>query len=925
MSEVLHNPHDRLIERRRVPCGGNISHLPIVFSEKEDVFYACAGVFLKSFASTTGTILRVFEGHTLPLTSVHRLGKTSKILTTSMDGSVRVWDGPSGTLLSTFSMEDPISAAHVISETEVLLVLEPRKDPATGVEDHVPESIEKDGSSQKRDKKSKDGREKKKERDGLKNRKRKSQHRLLKFSLDTHETEQLLKIRGFVGLSYWRLHNIVVCFSKKKIHLVELESGRWNSISHDEDIVCAAAGEPSRCMAVGCKNGQIVLFFIPNVGKKRSQAEAWEIAMSGIRKQRFHWHAHAVRDMRFSLSGRYLLSVGEEGVLTFYSLENASRAFVPRISRSALTRLVETSDHFVISCEDNSIRYVNKRNRRLERIHAGLLSFPENSLHGNIPHMALRTESHLLMCGIDRFQLFDVDSEKEISSSLLTHARQDVRRTFANKQYVLSVDDAYNYLEVYEYTSSDSLMLQSKIYFGGMQIISAIFHPKEPRLFITLTSDGKMKVWFLPSKSDMWELMDVMDHCITNISPTQTGLEISSDGSLLAFYEQHRVHLFSVLGSVHQRNVHLQFLDTNVFLPSKFGGISVLRFIPESTFIALVDAKKKRLVIVNLLSRSVWWEMDFREASKQIVKGGLDQPVSVGDIVIDSSLLGSHFLALVHVDMPLGSKASHLLVFDPSSPVVLSQMEMSRACEEVIMCGQGERIYAMDCDGLIHCLRMSDGTMKHAEGEKMVNVDEGVPAELTLRTASIFDQYATLHMEVETRTSSVEKRSVSTTMKEASNPFQAMHELIHGPAYALPSMDVLADRLLKCFLSPPDSKEGDTSGRKNENDSMETGDDVSGDDASVMDEEEREEDEQGGDGHDEFVTRSASSMPKATKLMSSKEWKEMFRDVMCAEEHQQQPVSAPKAKKTASENKRETPKSAVSAAPKRRRTSRRKT
>ena len=73
------------------------------------------------------------------------------------------------------------------------------------------------------------------------------------------------------------------------------------------------------------------------------------------------WHAHAVRALRFSHDGSYLLSGGDEAVLVIWQLETFNRTYLPRLGGpiTHIARCPTDAARYALGQEDNAVRLVS--------------------------------------------------------------------------------------------------------------------------------------------------------------------------------------------------------------------------------------------------------------------------------------------------------------------------------------------------------------------------------------------------------------------------------------------------------------------------------------------------------------------------------------------------------------------------------------
>ena len=92
---------------------------------------------------------------------------------------------------------------------------------------------------------------------------------------------------------------------------------------------------------------------------------------------KMHWHAHEVRSLAFSADGTNLLSGGDEAVLVTWQLGTRNRSFLPRLGGSILavaTSSLETEGgpQYALALSDNSISLVSAVSGQVERAVRGV-------------------------------------------------------------------------------------------------------------------------------------------------------------------------------------------------------------------------------------------------------------------------------------------------------------------------------------------------------------------------------------------------------------------------------------------------------------------------------------------------------------------------------------------------------------------------
>ncbi|KAF2645093.1 WD40 repeat-like protein [Massarina eburnea CBS 473.64] len=114
-------------------------------------------------------------------------------------------------------------------------------------------------------------------------------------------------------------------------------------------------------LAVGHEDGVIFLFedIIPLfVAIERSQKEGTgkTIGPESLRPKRLHWHREAVGSVKWSLDGNYLISGGDETVLTIWQLATGKQQHLPHLS-AAIEKIVlsPSGTSYGISLANNSV------------------------------------------------------------------------------------------------------------------------------------------------------------------------------------------------------------------------------------------------------------------------------------------------------------------------------------------------------------------------------------------------------------------------------------------------------------------------------------------------------------------------------------------------------------------------------------------
>lgn len=320
-----------------------------------------------------------------------------QVITTSLDGYVRVWDYLEGKVLYSADMGGPIPCAAMVKSDslafqqpylkEMLFLAVNRgssvADNTTNKANSVPTSI------------------------------------VFCVSLKRSEIGnqiRLGKCKDALDLSISSDGNSVVVIGKKKIHIASIATSKSGtviskapfisfegfpaSIHYREVVFTTVECHPSESyFATGDTRGTIRLWYILNeesLNSIRAAQEKRKENNKGSRKNVdvvpngalavLHWHAHAVSSLAFTPNGAYLLSGGEEAVLVVWQIASRHQEFVPRIGApiEALTIIngyQSGQQEFVARLKDGAIVFLGAGTLKVLRTIAGVKTSKSKSLN----------------------------------------------------------------------------------------------------------------------------------------------------------------------------------------------------------------------------------------------------------------------------------------------------------------------------------------------------------------------------------------------------------------------------------------------------------------------------------------------------------------------------------------------------------------
>ncbi|XP_061858678.1 WD repeat-containing protein 75 isoform X2 [Colius striatus] len=324
---------------RVVRCGGSSLHgARAVFSADSKYLLCVSGDFVKMYSLATEETLRLMGGHADLVTSIQlNPHNHMQLYSSSLDGSIKLWDFMDGIPIKTFTVGSKLLALYT---------------PAS-FEDSVFAVIPKSG-----------------ERDTF----QLVSIKLTKAAGQDLEAKELSVVLDDVDVSPKRIAfgregeyvasvkevNLQVYFFKRK-QLNRFSVSAVKTKSGNNHFTCIACHPKEDCIATGHADGKIRLW--------RNFCHKKEYTFSTL-----HWHHDAVMDLTFSIEGTSLLSGGVESVLVLWHNESdCQKDFLPRLG-SAI-EYISMSPDGALCCTlhtDNRITIINS-NLRFSKSIQGLI------------------------------------------------------------------------------------------------------------------------------------------------------------------------------------------------------------------------------------------------------------------------------------------------------------------------------------------------------------------------------------------------------------------------------------------------------------------------------------------------------------------------------------------------------------------------
>ncbi|KAK4048907.1 hypothetical protein OIV83_004463 [Microbotryomycetes sp. JL201] len=95
---------------------GSLMFCPLQFPSGEVVLSASLDMSVKIFSAVDGSNPRTLRGHSKAVTDLHIVGRGRTVLTSSLDGTVRLWQVSDASLVKRWNLPQPVTAMAVINE-----------------------------------------------------------------------------------------------------------------------------------------------------------------------------------------------------------------------------------------------------------------------------------------------------------------------------------------------------------------------------------------------------------------------------------------------------------------------------------------------------------------------------------------------------------------------------------------------------------------------------------------------------------------------------------------------------------------------------------------------------------------------------------------------------------------------------------------
>ncbi|XP_005145647.2 WD repeat-containing protein 75 isoform X1 [Melopsittacus undulatus] len=324
---------------RVVRCGGGTIHgVRAVFSSDSKYLLCASGDFVKMYSVATEETLRLMGGHADLVTGIQlNPHNHMQLYSSSLDGSIKLWDFMDGIPIKTFSVGSKLLALYALasSEDSVFVIV-----PKSGERDAFQLVSVKLTKTAGQDVEAKE----------------------LSVVLDGVDASPKHIAFGREGqyVASVKEANLQVYFFKQK-QLNRFSVNTAKTKNRNSQFTCIACHPTEDCIATGHADGKIRLW--------RNFYHKKDYTFSTL-----HWHHDIVMDLAYSVEGTSLLSGGVESVLVLWHNESDCRKdFLPRLG-SPIEYISVSSDGSLCCTlhKDNRITIINS-NLRFSKSIQGLI------------------------------------------------------------------------------------------------------------------------------------------------------------------------------------------------------------------------------------------------------------------------------------------------------------------------------------------------------------------------------------------------------------------------------------------------------------------------------------------------------------------------------------------------------------------------
>ncbi|CAH1788228.1 unnamed protein product, partial [Owenia fusiformis] len=561
--------------------------------------FCCCGHVINVYSTLSGECVRQLRGHTGVVTSVVvNPHNKLQLYSSSLDSTVIEWDYTDGVILKKCKVAYPIITLHAPQYQPFLVAHWQHKEPDGKHLTDVVHLVMKSGSGVAKCELL---------HGSLGGLKTVDQHAM---SIGGGEQEILAYVSGKKLYVYSFRHN--------RIHTHHLNEAKKTGVQ----MTCVAVHPTERCIATGCSDGRIYLWF----SVCNSQT---------VTQTKYHWHSLACKTIAFTNEGSYMLSGGHECVLVKWQSNSNMRDYMPRLG-APINYISCSPDNnlYAVCMKDNVVQLISN-NFKVRQIYQGLTAAHMDSYTRNICPAGLivdpRTKSLVLNGKPGHLQFYSLQRNKHlynldiVCQNYISPASLN-RPTFVTEIENAAFDSLGNWLatverrddrettpeirlKFYEYISKDqSFVLNTTIDLPHQKKVSCMkFRPtnqsEDPTSLLTTSEDGKFKIWQIMDDTDIYR-NNVCFNCdsVGFYKELPAGAaDFSDDGSVLAVAFKSVLTVWDPDTNGLKMSLTLGRSSNDVIRHVVFGN--------ETCSHLVVCTTQTKMSVCNMLSFSLIWEV----------------------------------------------------------------------------------------------------------------------------------------------------------------------------------------------------------------------------------------------------------------------------------------------------------------------------
>nr|XP_002741255.2 PREDICTED: WD repeat-containing protein 75-like [Saccoglossus kowalevskii] len=515
-------------------AGSSLIKERTIFSHDNKYLICCFGHVIKVLAIATGECLHELRGHQEYVTSVV-LNPSNKLqlFSSSLDGTVKLWDYTDGILFKTYHIGVPIHALYVPVTSKSLYVTV--KEDKRSTEKPYKFSLKQFVLP-------------------------KSANKNIKLG-ESSTIFSGMYIRNQKKVSFGVNAEFVAAVSGKElfVKMLKNDSTEMRCFRITKKSFTSVVCHPTDyCIATGDGTGQLLLWRNFTEPEKK------------VSQHKNHWHSRSLQDICFSAEGSYIYTVGLECTVVQWQYETNHKSFLPRLgSPICYVSCSEDNSYIATSHLDNAIQVLS--NGKIIQTFQGLTReyLPQ---HGNdvIPTgVVLDPRSHCVVLNgkPGHLQFYDMHTDKllynldivrqnYITADALhnTLVQTDVEKAAfdCHGNWLATVerrDDGVTAMEMrlkfWQWSDKkQSFVLNTSIESPHQDKVTAMcfrpannkINPSGTPMAVTSSKDNKFKIWILIDDTDIYR-KNVCWTCqsVGFYHDLPTGsIAFSTDGSLLA-------------------------------------------------------------------------------------------------------------------------------------------------------------------------------------------------------------------------------------------------------------------------------------------------------------------------------------------------------------------------------------------------------